>query len=73
MIKKSKCLPSLNQNVVTLVSIDFNNDASDNDSNIEESKEEELQLSLSTGSDRQVNKADDSDTFTEKASDEPIF
>ena len=44
-----------------------------NDSNIGDSKEEELQFSLNTGSDVKANKEDDINTFTEMASNEQIF
>ena len=37
------------------------------------SKEEELQFSWNTGSDRKINENDDSNTFMEMASGEPIF
>ena len=42
--------------------IDLNNNVSDNDSNIDESKEEELQFSLNIGSDWKANEEDDSNT-----------
>ena len=51
-----------------LGNIDLNN-VSANDSNIDESKEEELPFGLNTGSNRNANKAVDSDTFMEMASD----
>ena len=54
--------------MVMLGNIDLNN-VSANDSNIDESKGEELQFSLNTGSNRNANKAVDSDTFMEMASD----
>ena len=47
LIKKFECLQSLDQDKVN---IDLNNNVSDNDSNIDDSKEEELQFSLNTGS-----------------------
>ena len=49
LTKKFECLPSLDQDVITLRYIDLNNNVSDNDSNIDDSKEEELQFSLNTG------------------------
>ena len=55
LIKKFKCLPSLDQDVVTLANIDLNNNASDSDSNNDESKEEELQFSLNADSDGKTN------------------
>ena len=73
LIKKFECLPSLDQDVVTLTNIDLNNNASDSDSNIDESKEEELQFSLNAGSDGKANEEDDSNTFMEMASNEPNF
>ena len=56
-----------------LANIDLNNNVSDNDSSIGESKEEELQFNLNTGSDRKAKEEDDSDAFMEEVSDEPIF
>ena len=55
------------------VNIDLNNNVSDSDSNIDGSKEEELQFSLNTGSDGKANEEDDSNTFMEMAYNEHIF
>ena len=66
-------MPSLDQDGVTLANIDLSNNVSDNDSNIDDSKKEELQFSLNTGSDGKANKEDDSNTFMEMASNEQIF
>ena len=55
-----------------LANIDLNNNVSDNDSTIDESKEEEYQFSLNTGSDRKANE-EDSNTFMEMTSDEAMF
>ena len=55
-----------------LANIDLNNNVSDNDSTIDESKEEEYQFSLNTGSDRKANE-EDSNTFMEMASDKAMF
>ena len=51
----------------------MNNNVSDNDSNIDDSKEEELQFSLNIGSDRKANGEDDSNTFMEMAFNEQNF
>ena len=74
LTKKIECLPSLDQDVVTLANIGLNDNVSDNnDSNIGDSKEEELQFSLNTGCDVKANEEDDTNTFTEMASNEQIF
>ena len=73
LIKKFECLPSLDQDVVTLANIDLNNNVSDSDSKIDESKEEELQFTLNTGSDGKANEEDDSNTFMEMASNNQIL
>ena len=73
LIKKFECLPSLDQGVVTLANIDLNNNMSDSDSKIDESKEEELQFTLNTGSDGKANEEDDSNTFMEMASNNQIL
>ena len=62
-----------NQDVVTLANIDLNNSVSDNDSDIDDSKEEELQFSLNTGSNGKANEEDDNNTFMEMASNEQNF
>ena len=59
--------------MVTLVNIDLNNDVSNNNSNIDESKGEELQFILNTDSDGKANEENDSNTFMKLASDEQIF
>ena len=51
----------------------MNDNVSYNDSNTDDSKEEELQFSLNTVSDGKANEEDDSNTFTEMASNEQIF
>ena len=51
----------------------MNNNVSDNDSNIDDSKEEELQFSLNIGSDGKANGEDDSNTFMEMAFNEQNF
>ena len=51
----------------------MNNNVSDNDSNIDDSKEEELQFSLNIGSDGKANREDDSNTFMEMAFNEQNF
>ena len=56
-----------------LANIDLNDNVSDNDSNIDDSKEEELQVSLNTGSDEKAREEDDSNIFMEMASNEQIF
>ena len=53
--------------------IDLNDNVSDNDSNIDDSKEEELQFSLNTGSDGKASEEDDSNIFMEMASNGQIF
>ena len=60
------------EKMIMLANIDLNNNVSDNDSTIDESKEEEYQFSLNTGSDRKANE-EDSNTFMEMASDKPMF
>ena len=65
-------LPSLGQDVVTLASIDLNNNVSDNDSNIDESKEKKLQFSLNTGSDGKASEQDDGKALMKMASDERL-
>ena len=67
MIKNCQCLPSLDQDVLTLANIDLSNNVSDNDTNIDESKEEELPLNLNTVSDGKVNEENDINTSMEKA------
>ena len=63
--------------MVTLANINLNNIVIDNDSNIDKSKDQELQFSLVTGSDGEddsnTNEEDDSNTFMEMVSDEPVF
>ena len=71
--KKVECLPSLDLDVVTLANIDLNNNVSDDDSNIDDSKEKELQFNLNTGSDGKANEENDSNTFMEMASNDKIF
>ena len=71
-LNKKKHL-SLDQDVVTLANIDLNNNLSDNDSKIDDSKEEKLKFSLNTYSDGKSNQEDDSNTFMEIAWDEPNF
>lgn len=56
-----------------LANIDLNDNVSDNDSNIDDSEEEELQVSLNTGSDGKAREEDDSNIFMEMASNEKIF
>ena len=56
-----------------LANIDLNDNVSDNDSNIDDSKEEELQVSLNTGSDEKAREKDYSNIFMEMASNEQIF
>ena len=56
-----------------MANIDLNNNVSDNDSNTDDSKEEELQFSLNTGSDMKANKEDDSNIFMEMASNKQNF
>ena len=56
-----------------LANIDLNDNVSDNDSNIDDSKEEELQVSLNTGSDGKAREEDYSNIFMEMASNEQIF
>ena len=73
LTKKFECLPSLDQDVVTLANIDLNNNVSNNDSDIDDRKEEELQFSLNAGSDGKANEEDDNNTFMEMASNEQIF
>ena len=73
LTKKFECLPSLDQDVVKLAIIDLNNNGSDNDSNIDDSKEEELQFSLNTGFDGKAKEEDDSNTFVEMAPKEQNF
>ena len=73
LTKKFDCLPSLDQDVVMVANIDLNNNVSDNDSDIDDSKEEELQFSLNTGSDGKANEEDDNNTFMEMASNEQNF
>ena len=73
LTKKFDCLPSLDQDVVIVANIDLNNNVSDNDSDIDDSKEEELQFSLNTGFDRKANKEDGNNAFMEMASNEQIF
>ena len=59
--------------MVTLANIDLNNTVSNNNSNIDESKGEELQFFLNTDSDGKANEENDSNTFMELASDEQIL
>ena len=60
--------------MVALANIDFSNNVSDNNSNIDKSKEEELQFSLNICSHEEVNSEEvDSDTFMEKSSDKVTF
>ena len=60
--------------MVTLANNDLNNNVSDNDSKIGESKEEERKVNLYTDSNQKVNKrVKVSDSFLEKVTDEPIF
>ena len=73
LTKKFECLSSLDQDVVTLTNVDLNINVSDNDSNIDDSKDEKLHFSLNTSSDGKANEEDDSNTFMEMASDEQIF
>ena len=70
LTKKFECLQSLDQDKVN---IDLNNNVSDNDSNIDDSKEEELQFCFNTGYDGKANEEDDSNTFMEMTSNEKIF
>ena len=56
-----------------LVNIDLNDNVSDNDSSTDDSEEEELQVSLNTGSDGKAREEDDSNIFMEMASIEQIF
>ena len=44
LTKTFECLPSLDQDVVTLANIDLNNNVSNNDSDIDDRKEEEQVL-----------------------------
>lgn len=48
-----ECLPPLGQNVVMLANIDMNNGS---DSNKDKSKDEELNVSLNTDSDGEINR-----------------
>ena len=73
LIKKIECLLSLDQDVVTLATIDLNNNVSDNDSKIADSKEKKLKFGLNTYSDGKSNQEDDSNTFMEIPSDKPNF
>ena len=57
----------LDQDVLTLANIDLSNNVSDNNTNIGESKEEELPLNLNTVSDGKVNEENDINTSMEKA------
>ena len=59
--------------MVTLANIDLNNNVIDNDSDINESKEQELQFVLNTGSDGKAKEKDNSNTLMKMASNEPIF
>ena len=63
--------------MVTLANINLNNIVIDSDSNIDKSKDQELQFSLVTGSDGEddgsTNEEDGSNTFMEMVSDEPLF
>ena len=70
LTKTFECLQSLDQDVVN---IDLNNNISDNDSNIDDSKEEELQFWFNTGYDGKANEEDDSNTFMEMTCNEQIF
>ena len=59
LVFSEQCLESLTSGLkVTLANIDLNNNVSNSDSNIDESKEEELQFSLNTGSDGKANEKD---------------
>ena len=63
--------------MVTLANINLNNIVIESDSNIDKSKDQELQFSLVTGSDGEddssTNEEDGSNTFMEMVSDEPLF